>query len=420
MPSAEALALGLAWLAALGLVPIAAASAPGHRALPYLIAHAAMTAVMLLAWRRLRSPRDLALVLAVGVLGRVALVPVASFTTTDVARYLWDGAVTLDGRDPYALAPMAAELASLRGRFPMPVDHRDVATCYPPLALALFALAAATGPARAWWTWKFFTAAASVAVPCLAWWHLRGSERARHVTLAAWSPLLVLEAGVGAHLDVFAALAVTAAVVSYERRRRGCAALAAGVAAAVKLLPGVVVLALVARTERPLRVVALAAAPLVLSFGVAEALGMTPPGSLPHVAAHWSFASPLWSLTYALAPLDDETTRPLLAAAGLVAMALVALRPGALARNVRDVLGAMLATVPVLYPWYLSASVAAAPFAPAAWVLTMAAVAPFSYEVLDAWQARGVWSPAAWPVVALGVAAVVAVVADVRAWWRQA
>ena len=36
-----------------------------------------------------------------------------------------------------------------------------------------------------------------------------------------------------------------------------------------------------ATAERPLRVVAIAALPTVVTFGVAEALGMTPPGSLP-------------------------------------------------------------------------------------------------------------------------------------------
>ena len=248
MPSARAVALGVAWLAAVAGVHLAAAQPAGERVAPYLAAHLAMTALMLAAWRWLRAPADLALVVAVGVVGRAALVPVASFTTTDVSRYLWDGAVALEGLDPYALPPLAAELVGLRARFPSPVDHLDVATCYPPLALALFALAAATGPLRAWWVWKGMAAVASSATALLAWWHLRGGDRARHAALLAWSPVLALEAGVGAHLDAYSALAVAAFVVCYERRSRGGAALAAGVAGAVKLLPGVVLLALLART----------------------------------------------------------------------------------------------------------------------------------------------------------------------------
>jgi len=418
-PSARALGLSLAWLAAVASVHLAAARPPGARVAPYLAVHGAMTALMLLAWRHLRAPADLALVLVAGVVGRVALVPVPSFTTTDVARYLWDGAVALEAADPYALPPLATELAGLRGRFPMPADHLDVATCYPPLALALFALAAATGPARAWLVWKGMAALASSATAALAWWHLRAGERARHAVLVAWSPVLVLEAGVGAHLDAYSALAVAAFVVCYERRDRGGAALAAGVAGAVKLVPGVVLLALLARTERPLRVIAIAAIPTAATFGAAEALGMTPPGSLPHVAANWSFAAPLWTALYALAPLEDEAIRPALAGVGLVAAALVALRRGPFARNARDVAGVSLAVSPVLYPWYTMPLAVTAGFAPSAWALALCAVAPVSYEVLDAWQREGRWAPARYPAALLAAAAAAGVGVDVRAWWRR-
>jgi len=418
-PSARALGLSLAWLAAVGCVHVAAAQPAGSRVLPYLAAHGAMTALMLLAWRSLRAPVDLTLALVVGVLGRVALVSAPSFTTTDVGRYLWDGAVALEGFDPYALPPLATELAGLRARFPPPVDHLDVATCYPPLALVLFALAAATGPARAWWVWKGMAALASSATAVLVSWHLRGSERARHAVLVAWSPVLVLEAGVGAHLDAYSALAVAAFVVCYERRNRGGAALAAGVAGAVKLVPGVVLLALVARTERPLRVLAIAALPTVVTVGVAEALGMTPPGSLPHVAANWSFAAPLWTALYAIAPLEDEVIRPALAAVGLVAAVLVALRSGGFARNARDVAGVSVAVSPVLYPWYAMPLAVTVGFAPSTWALALCAAAPVSYEVLDAWQREGRWAPGRYPVALIAAVVAVGVVVDVRGWWRR-
>ncbi|MFO0602849.1 MAG: glycosyltransferase 87 family protein [Polyangiales bacterium] len=418
MPSARAALLSFAWLASVALVHVAAAQPAGERVAPYLAAHLAMTASMLAAWRWLRAPADLALVTLAGVLGRLALIPVASFTTTDVARYLWDGAVALEGLDPYAIAPASDALAGLRARFPSPVDHHDVATCYPPLALGLFALAAATGPARAWWSWKALTALASCATSVLAWRHLRG-ERARDAALVAWSPILVLEAGVGAHLDAFSALAVAAFVVCYERRNRAGAALAAGFAGAVKLVPGVVLLALLGRTERPLRVVAIAALPVVVSFGVAEVLGMTPPGSLPHVAATWSFAAPLWTALYALWPLEDDAIRAALGLGGVALAALIALRRGPFARNARDVAGVALAASPVLYPWYAMPAAALAGFAPSRWALAVGAVAPVSYEVLDAWQRDGRWAPARYPVALIALVALVALAADLRAWLRD-
>ncbi|MFO0624294.1 MAG: hypothetical protein U0325_01655 [Polyangiales bacterium] len=73
---------------ALVAVHLAAGSAPGHRALPYLLAHAMLFAASLLAGRAMRDDNagvaTLRRVLAVGVAVRVALIPVAPFTTTDV------------------------------------------------------------------------------------------------------------------------------------------------------------------------------------------------------------------------------------------------------------------------------------------------------------------------------------------------
>lgn len=417
MPSARATALSLVWFAAVASVHVTAAFPAGARAAPYVAAHGVMTVCMLVAWRGLHEARDLAFCMTVGLLGRVALVPVESFTTTDVPRYLWDGAVALAGFDPYALPPLAAELASLRARFPMPVDHLDVATCYPPLALAFFALAASTGPAWAWWSWKVLTALASLLTVVVAWCHLRG-ERARDGVLLAWSPLLVLEAGVGAHLDTFTALAVTAFVVCCERRNPQGAALMAGLAGAVKLLPGVVLLALLGRSERPLRVLTVAAVPLVATFAIAQMLGMTPPGSLPHVAATWSFAAPLWSALYVLWPTEDDAIRAALGLAGIAAAALFAMRPGPLARNARDVAGVGLVASPVLYPWYAMPVAALAGLAPSRWALAVCAVAPMSYEVLDGWQREGRWAPARYPVVFVALALLAGIVSDLRAWWR--
>jgi hypothetical protein len=186
----------------------------------------------------------------------------------------------------------------------------------------------------------------------------------------------------------------------------------------VKLIPGVLLLALLARTRRPLRTLAIASLPVALSFGAAELRGLTPPGSLPHVAATWSFAAPLWSALYARWPEDDDAIRAGLAAGGLLLAALLAFRPGPAARNARDVAGATLLASPVLYPWYTMSAAVAAGFAPARWVLAVTAALPASYEVLDRWQRDGVWAPSRGPVIAVALAALAGLAADLWAWAR--
>ncbi len=415
----------LLWLLAATSVYVTASLPPGRRFVPYLAAHAVMTAAMFALWLRARAltpeeaSREVRASVMVGVVARVALVFAPSFTTTDVGRYLWDGAVALDGHDPYALAPMADALAGLRERFPLPFDHHDVATCYPPLALALFTLCAAAGSAHAFVAWKALTALASSLTAVALWRHLGDTERRADVTLAALSPLLVLESGVGAHLDTLTTLAVAVALIAAERGRWNVAALAVGCAGALKLTPGLVVLPLVARAPRKVWFLALSAAPLAWSMAAAEALGMTAPGSLPVVAVHWSFASPVWSALYHFFPYDDDVTRPALALAGLCLIVAASLRRGAVARNARDATGAWMAVSPVLYPWYGAPLAALTALAPSAWSLAVVSALPCSYEVLDAWHSAGRWTPSQWPMLVVAVAFGAGVAWDVRARGRR-
>jgi hypothetical protein len=392
-PRARALLAALAaWALLAALCPVAATRAPGHRVAPYLALHLALTAMAFALTRLVRSAADVrALLVAAGFTQLVNLFTPA-FTTTDPPRYLWDGAVALFGRDPYALAPTAPALAALR--FPLPSDHLDVATCYPPLAVALFALAASAGPAHALVAWKALVGAAAALTGAVA---SRTAAPATTALLVAL-PTLLLESAVGAHLDAFVALSLAAALTLAHRSRWNAAALAVGAAVALKYLPAWMVLAFLWRAPRRVRFGALTLVPLALSFAAARALGLTPPGTLLHVAANWNFAAPLWSALYVAYPTSDEVIRPALALAGVLVTVALSLRRGPVARNVRDALLVQLVVSPVAYPWYGMSLAVACAFAPSAAALAVLTALPFSYEVVDAYQATGRWTPAHWPL----------------------
>ncbi len=408
--AAAAIALYLAITPAAYLI---AARPAGTRFAPYIAYHGALTLLMLLAWAALRRAPRPSLVLAVvvaGVIARLLLIGAPSFTSTDVSRYLWDGAVVVHGQDPYALAPGSPALASLAADFPAPIDHTDVPTCYPPLAVALFAMSAATGPGAAWIAWKMLVALASIATLLLVWSHLRSGERAADVALLALGPLALLESGVGGHLDALVALAVTVAVVAAAAGHMRSAALAIGCAAALKLVPGVLAIVIVRRATRRVQVALLCALPLALSVAVALWLRVTPLGSLPLVAQTWSFGSPAWALATWLWPDDGGASRLALLAFGLALVLVMAWRRPLVAA-MQEAFGATLAVSPTLYPWYASALAPLVALRPTAWSVALVAVLPTSYEVLDAYQARGEWLPAQWPIVLVAVAPLVATLA---------
>ena len=142
-------------------------------------------------------------VLAVAVVLRLLALPLTPGLSDDVYRYLWDGRVAASGANPYLLTPDDESLAGLRDDLWRKTAHRDVATVYPPLALGMFAGAAALPEPLV--AYKLALAAVDLAgcVLLLALARRRGNGL---LALAyVWNPLLVVEgAGMG-HVDVLGA-----------------------------------------------------------------------------------------------------------------------------------------------------------------------------------------------------------------------
>ncbi|MFO0562097.1 MAG: glycosyltransferase family 87 protein [Polyangiales bacterium] len=410
----------LSWSIAAGaLLVYAIERAPvGARAWPYIALHTGMALAQLaLAWRLARSnidPRIRDGVLWAAIAARVALVFVSSFTTTDVSRYVWDGAVVLSGHDPFALAPDAGELASLRARWPLPEDHHDVVGCYPPLAEALFAVCALAGPALATLAWKSLVALVSALSARSLWRACETPAQRALATLWLFHPLVLFEGGVGAHLDVLTGACVLWALLAMERDAHDRAALFLGAAVALKITPLILCAALWPRARARVRWALLCAVIPAVTIGAPVAMGAAFPGSLPLVAQHWSFGAPLWSALYARWPTSDSMIRPALALAGALWVFAQWLRPRASHSEIaRDALLGYALTNPTLYPWYLLPALAAGSLARArnggAVLWALVTITPFSYEVIDRYALRRLWSPARWPLYLTALAPLVAV-----------
>lgn len=395
------------------------ASAPaGHRFGPYIASHLALTLCTLVAWAALRTMhpdkarRLVHTAIALGVVARVALIPMPALTSSDVSRYLWDGSVVLHGLDPYAHTPDSLAHAHLD--VPLPLDHTDVPTCYPPLALALFAACAATG-SFAFLTWKVLVALASIATLLLVHWHLRDADRRANIVLLALGPLALLEAGMGGHLDALVALTVTFSVIASERAYHRLAALSLGVAIALKLFPVIFAFALFAQAPRRIEAIVGCALPLAVSALLTWLLGVTPLGSLPLVAETWSFGSPLWSFATWALTRNEAMLRVRVAMLGLLAITWLSLHRSRV-RAAQESLGAWLFVTPTLYPWYATTLAPLTALRPTPWAIALLAILPTSYEVIDAYQAEGVWAPASWP---LFLVALVWAGAGLSAAWRH-
>lgn len=225
---------------------------------------------------------------ALTLLGGIALPFAAGFapprSSDDLYRYLWDGRVQSSGVDPYRYVPAAPELAHLRDDFLWPqrsawcepdvpghltagcslINRPASHTIYPPAAQAYFTSVNLLSPngsrERPIQLASVLFAVATTVLLLLV--------TPRLAALWAWCPLVALEAGNNAHLDVVAVFLTAAALVAAARAKtwRGTASGAAllGLAVATKFTPALAGPSLLRR--RPLLFLATTAFTVVLLY----------------------------------------------------------------------------------------------------------------------------------------------------------
>ncbi|HEU4369515.1 MAG TPA: glycosyltransferase 87 family protein [Methylomirabilota bacterium] len=260
-------------LGALGLVSLtgyavdlrAAVGSDMHGMAWYVLLFAGQFALYLAAsWLVLRwAARDrgaLVLVLAFGLLFRLAVVPTPVQLSSDPYRYLWDGRVQHAGVNPYRYAPAAPELSHLRDETIHPNINRPTKrTVYPPGAEVLFALVAAVAPGSLV-GWRLFLLGCEIVTGGLLLRLLRRMSRPpTAVILYAWAPLVIYEGVQAAHVDVAFLPPLLLALLWRQGGRMTAAGLALGAAILIKLYPAVLLVAWWRRREWRLPVACLAA-----------------------------------------------------------------------------------------------------------------------------------------------------------------
>jgi len=223
------------------------------------------------------------------VLGAVVLASLASLGapplfSDDVYRYLWDGHVALSGIDPYAFAPNDPEIAELRTVHWSQINHPEVPTIYPPLAQALFFLAALLGGQV--WTVQLLGALAHIG--CTLWLAYRAPRGGMVAALLfGLNPLALRETTMMGHLDVVVGLSLALAAVEIVRGRPVRAVLWTGAASAMKLV-GIICAPLLSLSSRHWVFPALVLALLPLFFVAQAGHASGEPGGMHHYARRWA------------------------------------------------------------------------------------------------------------------------------------
>jgi hypothetical protein len=229
---------------------------------------------------RVRARRAVPLILLGGIAIQLAALAGPSLGSTDLYRYIWDGRVQAAGIDPYRYAPGARELVSLREEYLWPRDGQycvgyngptsrlsqvaapppgrpppalepgctrinlpSVHTIYPPVAEAYFTAVDELSPTGA--GSLPIQAAGALCATAASFLLVTGLRRLgrdpRLAVLWAWCPVVGLQAGNGAHIDVLAAFLTVAALLTLARPggrlRTVSGGLLLGLAIATKITP---------------------------------------------------------------------------------------------------------------------------------------------------------------------------------------
>ena len=374
-----------------------------------------------------------AVMLCAGLAARLILFASTPVLEDDYQRYLWDGAVSASGNNPYATSPRdvmtgaaSPELRGLAieaGPILKRINHGDLTTIYPPVAQAGFALAHRISP----WSlngWRavllVFDGAMLASILIL----LR--QMALPPLWAAlywWNPLVLKEAFNSAHMDALVMAPVMLALVFAARRSPMLAAFSLTIAAGAKLWP----LLLLPIVLRPLlgdwRRLAITAGLIAVTLGLFAWPVLN--GDLSEHSGFRAYAA-TWSANSALFPLLEQAARGLLRVMGsdsshaaVIVKAVLATGLGALALalaakeittpadlmcRVSILIAALILVAPAQYPWYALWLAPLLVFWPSRALLLMMATLPVYYatfhfaaretlEMAGPWLAALVWIP---------------------------
>ncbi len=297
-----------------------------------------------------RIPRHVVLVcLALSFLWRVPFLLMPAGPQDDLHRYVWDGRIQRLGYNPYLVIPVDPALAGLHTPETREMNHPDVSSPYPAGAQLFFRTVTAISEST--FAFKAAFVVCDLLIILALFDFLRRNGQGEHWVLAyAWHPLVAIGVAGGGHIDILGALLLLLSVAALGRRWRALAALAFGLAVAVKFLP-IVLTPLYWRRLR-IRDGLLAALVVGLLYVPFLEAGRIPLGSLGTYVRSFRFNDPVF------ATLERVAAPQLVAGVAVLVGFLTAIwmrskAPAWSSDAFAWPMAASLLCAPVVYPWYL-------------------------------------------------------------------
>jgi hypothetical protein len=297
------------------------------------------------------SRRVVVIGLALAAVWHIEFLRVPAGADDDIHRYVWDGRLQRLGYNPYLVVPRDPAFAALHTSETRTLNNPDLPSPYPAGAQLFFR--AVTAIQESTFALKVAFVVCEFAIVLLLLDVLRCTQRAAHLALVfAWNPLLAIEVAGSGHIDIVGALLLVVSATALVRRWPATAAVALGLAIAVKFLP-IILLPLYWKRVR-IRDLALGATVVGLLYVPFLQHGRIPIGSLGTYVQNFRFNGPVF------AALDGVASPQLLVGlamlVGLVTATCLRIRRSAPEWSGELFAWPMTATflcAPAVFPWYL-------------------------------------------------------------------
>jgi hypothetical protein len=334
----------------------------GDRGGPYFMASLTLAGIAyLLAMREFfaapKFPRPVVVTgLLLAALWHIAFLRVPPDADDDIHRYVWDGRLQRLGYNPYIVVPSDPAVQGLHTPETRTLNNPDLPSPYPAGAQLFFR--AVTAIHESTFAMKVAFLVCEFAIVFVLLDVLRCTRQGAHLVLAfAWNPLLAIEVAGSGHIDIVGALLLVVSAAALVRRWRATAAVALGLAIAVKFLP-VVLVPLYWKRVR-IRDAALAAAVVGLLYLPFLNHGRIPLGSLGTYVQNFRFNGPVFAALDRAAP--PQLLAGLAVLAGLVTATWLRIRSAAPELSADPFawpmfawpMAASLLCAPAVFPWYL-------------------------------------------------------------------
>jgi len=267
----------------------------------------------------------------------------------DIHRYVWDGHLQRLGYNPYLVVPSDPAAQGLHTPETRNLNNPDLPSPYPAGAELFFR--AVTAIQESTFALKVAFLVCEFAIVFVLLDLLRCTGQGAHMVLVfAWNPLLAVEVAGSGHIDIVGALLLLVSAAALVRRWRATAAVALGLAVAVKFLP-IVLLPLYWKRVR-IRDAVLAAGVVGLLYVPFLNRGRIPTGSLGTYVQTFRFNGPVFAALDRVAP--PQLLAGLAVVVGLVtATWLRSAEPEWSPNQFAWPMAASLFCAPAVFPWYL-------------------------------------------------------------------